>query len=240
MPRTRVRKSVLLPIIGVSAVALVAGALVVSEPADADANMTAFGVTADELDRLQREKKVAATEAYNIWKAEQDRIAAEAEAARVAAEAEAARVAAEAEAARVAAEAAAKAQAEADAKAAADRAAAARKSSRSSARAAGPVASGSPREIGLQMVLARGWSEGQFGCLDSLYQRESGWNPNAHNSSSGAHGIPQALPGSKMASHGSDWATNPATQIAWGLDYIAGRYGDPCGAWSHWQAKHWY
>jgi hypothetical protein len=220
---------------------LVAGALVASQPADADANMTAFGVTADELDRLQQEKKAEATAAYNVWKAEQDRIAAEAAAA-----AEAARVAAEAEAARVAAEAAAKAQAEAEAKAAAERAAAAKKSSRSSARtapaapAAAPVASGSPREIGLQMVLARGWSEAQFACLDKLYMKESGWNPNAHNRSSGAHGIPQALPGSKMASHGSDWQTNPATQIAWGLDYIAGRYGDPCGAWSHSQAKNWY
>lgn len=236
MPRTRVRKSVLLPVVGASAVALVAGALVATQPADADANMTAFGVTAQELNRLQQEKKAEATEAYAVWKAEQDRIAAEAAAA-----AEAARVAAEAEAARVAAEAAAKAQAEADAK----RAAASQKSSRASARtappaAAGPVASGSPREIGLQMVLARGWSEAQFACLDKLYMKESGWNPNAHNRSSGAHGIPQALPGSKMASHGSDWQTNPATQIAWGLDYIAGRYGDPCGAWSHSQAKNWY
>ena len=238
MPRTRVRKSVLLPVVGAAAIALVAGALVATQPADADANMTAFGVTADELERLQREKQVAATASYTAWKAEQDRIAAEAAAA-----AEAARVAAEAEAARVAAEAAAKAQAEADAKAAAARAAAGQKSSRSSARTApvaGPVASGSPREIGLQMVLARGWSEAQFACLDQLYMKESGWNPNAHNSSSGAHGIPQALPGSKMASHGSDWQTNPATQIAWGLDYIAGRYGDPCSAWSFFQAKNWY
>ena len=58
--------------------------------------------------------------------------------------------------------------------------------------------------------------------------------------SSGAYGIPQALPGSKMASAGSDWRTNPKTQIKWGLGYISGRYGDPCGAWSHFLRKNWY
>jgi hypothetical protein len=88
------------------------------------------------------------------------------------------------------------------------------------------------------MLAARGWSS-QWGCLDSLWQRESGWRVYASNPS-GAYGIPQALPGSKMASEGSDWRTNPATQIRWGLGYIGSRYGGPCAAWSHSQATGWY
>lgn len=85
-----------------------------------------------------------------------------------------------------------------------------------------------------------GWGPEQFSCLSSLWQKESGWNYQARNSSSGAAGIPQALPGSKMASVGSDWATNAATQIAWGLGYIAGSYGSPCAAWGHSQSTDWY
>jgi hypothetical protein len=79
----------------------------------------------------------------------------------------------------------------------------------------------------------------EFGCLDDIWTRESGWRYNAENAS-GAYGIPQALPGSKMASAGSDWLTNPATQIKWGLGYIKGTYGTPCDAWSFWQAHGWY
>lgn len=85
-----------------------------------------------------------------------------------------------------------------------------------------------------------GWGDGEFQCLDSLWQKESGWSYTAMNSSSGATGIPQALPGSKMATMGSDWQTNAATQIAWGLDYISRSYGSPCSAWSHSQAVNWY
>ena len=86
-----------------------------------------------------------------------------------------------------------------------------------------------------------GWGEDQFSCLDRLWQKESGWNYAAMNSSSGATGIPQALPGSKMASAGTDWATNATTQISWGLGYIkASSYGTPCAAWSHSQAVGWY
>lgn len=103
-----------------------------------------------------------------------------------------------------------------------------------------PVEPGTARAIGLEMTLARGWGEDQFACLDALWTKESGWRADAHNASSGAHGIPQALPGSKMASAGADWATNPATQITWGLGYIEGRYGTPCAAWSHSQARNWY
>lgn len=85
-----------------------------------------------------------------------------------------------------------------------------------------------------------GWSEYDFDCLVKLWNRESGWNPNAHNKSSGAHGIPQSLPASKMASEGSDYYTNGETQIRWGLKYIAGRYGSPANAWAHSQQKGWY
>jgi hypothetical protein len=96
-----------------------------------------------------------------------------------------------------------------------------------------------PRSAAQAMLAARGRS-GQFGCLDALWQRESGWHAWAYNASSGAFGIPQALPGDKMASAGADWRTNPVTQIRWGLDYIASRYGTPCGAWGHSQAYGWY
>ncbi|MCL2482070.1 MAG: ubiquitin-like domain-containing protein [Propionibacteriaceae bacterium] len=102
------------------------------------------------------------------------------------------------------------------------------------------VTPGSAQAIAYDMVKARGWDDSQFQCLVSLWNHESGWNVSAQNRYSGAYGIPQALPGSKMASVGADWRTNPATQITWGLSYITGRYGTPCGAWSSFQAKGWY
>jgi hypothetical protein len=106
--------------------------------------------------------------------------------------------------------------------------------------AAGTPDPGSAQAIAHDMVLARGWGESEYSCLVSLWKKESSWNVYASNKSSGAYGIPQALPGSKMASAGADWATNPATQITWGLGYITGRYGTPCGAWGTSQAKGWY
>ncbi len=96
------------------------------------------------------------------------------------------------------------------------------------------------RAIGCSLMLAAGFKIDQFPCLDRLWKKESGWNHRASNSSTGAYGIPQALPGVKMEKFGSDWRTNPATQIKWGLDYIEGRYGDPCSAWSHSQSTGWY
>ncbi|WP_245852457.1 ubiquitin-like domain-containing protein [Isoptericola jiangsuensis] len=99
---------------------------------------------------------------------------------------------------------------------------------------------GSAKAIARTMAAERGWGDGEFVCLDKLWTKESNWRWNAENASSGAYGIPQALPGSKMASAGSDWQTNPATQIAWGLDYIAGRYGTPCAAWNHSMSVGWY
>ncbi|GHF86866.1 transglycosylase SLT domain-containing protein [Streptomyces filamentosus] len=80
----------------------------------------------------------------------------------------------------------------------------------------------------------------QFQCFSNIVDHESTWNYRAQNPSSGAYGLVQALPGSKMASAGADWQTNPATQIKWGLSYMNGRYGSPCGAWSFWQANRWY
>ena len=100
------------------------------------------------------------------------------------------------------------------------------------------TSSGDPRAIARSMLAARGWSS-QWSCLDSLWSRESGWNVHASNPS-GAYGIPQALPGSKMSTAGSDWRDNAATQIRWGLGYIASSYGGPCAAWSHSQSTGWY
>ena len=97
-----------------------------------------------------------------------------------------------------------------------------------------------PRDIARALLGEFGFSSDQFGCLDSLWTRESNWRVNADNPSSSAYGIPQALPGSKMSSVGSDWATNPATQIRWGLGYIQARYGSPCGAWGHSESHGWY
>ncbi|MFD5057173.1 transglycosylase SLT domain-containing protein [Streptomyces sp. NBC_01800] len=83
-------------------------------------------------------------------------------------------------------------------------------------------------------------NEAQFQCFSNIVSHESGWNPSATNASSGAYGLVQALPGSKMASAGADWKTNPSTQIKWGVDYMNSRYGSPCAAWTFWQANHWY
>ena len=105
---------------------------------------------------------------------------------------------------------------------------------------AAPAASGSPQQIARAMLASFGWSSSQFSCLDPLWAHESGWSVTAYNSGSGAYGIPQALPGSRMASAGPDWQTNAATQIRWGLEYIKAMYGSPCGAWGHEQATGWY
>ncbi|MGW0880491.1 aggregation-promoting factor C-terminal-like domain-containing protein [Streptomyces sp. NPDC002671] len=80
----------------------------------------------------------------------------------------------------------------------------------------------------------------QYNAFSKIVEHESGWNISATNSSSGAYGLVQALPGSKMSAAGSDWKTNPATQIKWGLDYMNSRYGSPAQAWSFWQANGWY
>jgi hypothetical protein len=97
----------------------------------------------------------------------------------------------------------------------------------------------SAQGIAYKLLPSYGFSTDQFGCLNDIWSRESGWRYNAENAS-GAYGIPQALPGSKMASAGADWATDPTTQIKWGIGYIKGVYGSPCQAWVFWQAHGWY
>ena len=96
------------------------------------------------------------------------------------------------------------------------------------------------KKIAKRKLKDYGWDDSQFDCLDKLWTRESGWRWNAENPSSGAYGIPQSLPGSKMASAGQDWKTNAATQIKWGLGYIQQRYQSPCGAWAHSESTGWY
>ncbi|HTY73733.1 MAG TPA: lytic transglycosylase domain-containing protein [Actinomycetes bacterium] len=96
-----------------------------------------------------------------------------------------------------------------------------------------------PRQLGRDMAKARGWGAGQFRCLDSLWTNESGWRVHAHNGS-GAYGIPQALPGPKMATAGANWRNSAKTQIRWGLRYIKNRHRTPCLAWHYWRSHGWY
>lgn len=102
------------------------------------------------------------------------------------------------------------------------------------------VKPGTAKAIAKDLAADKGWGDDEFKCLVALWQKESGWRVDAHNKSSGAYGIPQALPGKKMAKYGDDWRTNPETQIKWGLAYIKGRYTTPCGAWGHFLRKNWY
>lgn len=111
-------------------------------------------------------------------------------------------------------------------------------SSRGSARVTGSLSE--YQEYAQEKCYAYGWSDSDFSCLVSLWNRESGWNPSSYNRSSGAYGIPQALPASKMASAGSDYMTNYKTQINWGLSYIKSRYGSPTAAWSYFKNTGWY
>lgn len=98
-----------------------------------------------------------------------------------------------------------------------------------------------PREIARQIMVNKySWGAEQFTCYNNIIMRESKWIVSADNPHSSAYGIPQALPGKKMASFGADWRTNPATQIRWGLDYVHDRYGTPCGAWSFKRGHGWY
>ncbi|MFF2660184.1 transglycosylase SLT domain-containing protein [Kitasatospora sp. NPDC058032] len=101
--------------------------------------------------------------------------------------------------------------------------------------AAASAATPSPQTIAAQIVPAN-----QLNSFSQIIAHESSWNVTATNPSSGAYGLAQALPGSKMASHGSDWKTNATTQIRWALDYMNERYGSPNNAWSFWQTHHWY
>ncbi len=177
----------------------------------------------DAVSAVEKRVDAVRTDLEAAQKAEAERLAAEAEAQRIAEEEAAAAAAAEAEAAE---------------------AATSTGSSSASAAPSRPAGvytpAGDAQSIAYGMLGGYGWGDDQFGCLVELWNKESGWNSQAYNASSGAYGIPQALPGSKMASAGADWETNAATQISWGLGYIAGRYGSPCGAWQHSQSVGWY
>jgi hypothetical protein len=128
------------------------------------------------------------------------------------------------------------------AKAAAAKAAAAKAAEQAAAarKAAVTTPTGSPEQVAERMLSQFGWSSSQFSCLQPLWEHESGWTVTAENPTSGAYGIPQSLPAAQMASAGADWQTNAATQIRWGLTYIQGRYGSPCGAWAHEESDNWY
>jgi hypothetical protein len=169
--------------------------------------------------------------------AEEQLLARDVRGQHIAAAEAAARAAAEQAAAeQAAAEQAAAEQAAAE-QAAAEQAAAERRAADRASRSR--RSSGDPRAVARAMLADRGQAD-QFGCLDRLWLKESGWKVSATNPSSGAYGIPQALPAGKMASAGADWRTNAATQIRWGLGYISSRYGSPCAAWRHSQRNNWY
>ncbi|MGZ0712745.1 aggregation-promoting factor C-terminal-like domain-containing protein (plasmid) [Coraliomargarita sp. W4R53] len=199
--------------------------------------------TTDLSDRLDAaEEKQAAEEAAAEAKAAAKKAAEKAAAAKKAATA-----AATAEAAKTAAaEAAAATAAEEEAAAAEEAPSSSSAGSTGTPTGATVTPSGSNTAAAAQAYARAygastyGWGDDQYSCLVSLWQKESGWNYQAYNGGSGATGIPQALPGSKMASAGSDWQTNAATQVRWGMGYISARYGTPCGAWGHSGANGWY
>ena len=99
---------------------------------------------------------------------------------------------------------------------------------------------GSIKEFAYSLVNKNNWGRDEYSCLVALWERESNWRWDAMNKSSGAYGIPQSLPGRKMAEMGADWATNPETQVRWGISYIKSRYGAPCGAMAHSNKFNWY
>ncbi len=192
-----------------------------------DVAQAAYSVTTPESATLSPEQAEAANAQASADAAEATAISTIE--AKAAAADEAARLAEEAAAAQAAAE---EAEAARAAEVQAEREAAAEQASRDAQR--------DPKPVARILVSEMGWSSEQFSCLDSLWTKESNWRYTADNPTSSAYGIPQALPGSKMSSAGSDWATNPVTQITWGLGYIERTYGTPCSAWSHSQANNWY
>ncbi|MFV0135441.1 transglycosylase SLT domain-containing protein [Streptomyces sp. HMX87] len=131
-------------------------------------------------------------------------------------------------------------RAAAAAQAARDKARARQAEKRSARTAQRPALAPAATVSGARSYARARMSPTQYRCLSNLVTRESGWNHRATNPSSGAYGLFQALPASKMASAGSDWRTNPLTQMRWGLSYIKARYGTPCGAWNFWQKNRWY
>lgn len=207
----------------------------------ADAHMLTQTVHVDTLSPAQRLVSFDTTR-YGLAQRQTsyESAAANAAVAKAAAQKAAAAKAAAAKAAAKAAAAKAAAQQAAQEQAAQQQATQQQAAQQTTAQPATSAPSGSPQQIAEQMLSQFGWSSSQFSCLQPLWALESGWNIYASNPSSGAYGIPQALPGSKMASAGPDWQGDAATQIRWGLSYIQGTYGSPCAAWSHEEADGWY
>ncbi|MFB8246650.1 transglycosylase SLT domain-containing protein [Streptomyces sp. NPDC001046] len=233
MSRISVRGFAVASATAVTAVGSVVGVASGSTAQNNDAEATASGTTL--LADIPAGQQAQVQTASLTQQADVQAIAADASAKKDAEEA--ARKAA-AETAIAKKKAAAQKAAEAE-KAAEERAEAKKAASRSKDISDFPVASSYTiaqiQAMARQMVPA-----GQFQCFSNIVDHESDWNYKAVNPSSGAYGMFQALPGTKMASAGADWRTNPATQIKWGLNYMNERYGSPCDAWSFWQANHWY
>jgi hypothetical protein len=267
--RRALRKHGVLLAGGAAVVAIAGGALTVTQPALGEAlgvptASATPGLSGTELDRAQaaatlttaRTVLSAANEKTDTGRLEQ-RIASLSDYSSLSGSALTERIASTVDTTQAIAQASADqdhddARAAAERKAAAerasDRAAAARAAAEQAAaeRAAAQAQEQANTPAGAKSVAASmassqyGWGADQFQCLDSLWTKESGWNYEAVNPDGGATGIPQALPGSKMASIAPDWQTNASTQVAWGLRYIKGSYGTPCSAWSHSQAVNWY
>ncbi|MET9576709.1 transglycosylase SLT domain-containing protein [Streptomyces sp. DT199] len=230
MSRISVRGFAVASATAVTAVGSVVGVASGSTAQNNDAEATATGATllADIPAGQQAQVQTASLTQQADAQAIQADASAKKDAEEAARKAAAETAVAKKEAAKKAAEAAAKERVEAKAAA-----------SRSKDIADFPVAS-SYSIAQIQAMARQLVPSGQFQCFSNIVDHESDWNYKAVNPSSGAYGMFQALPGSKMSSVGADWQTNPATQIKWGLNYMNDRYGSPCEAWSFWQANHWY
>lgn len=230
MSRISVRGFAVASATAVTAVGSVVGVASGSTAQNNDAEATATGATllADIPAGQQAQVQTASLTQQADAQAIQADASAKKDAEEAARKAAAETAIAKKEAAEKAAEAAAKERAEAKAAA-----------SRSKDIADFPVAT-SYSIAQLQAMARQLVPAGQFQCFSNIVDHESDWNYKAVNPSSGAYGMFQALPGSKMSSVGADWRTNPATQIKWGLNYMNDRYGSPCEAWSFWQANNWY
>ncbi|MEU9148048.1 transglycosylase SLT domain-containing protein [Streptomyces sp. NPDC048349] len=234
MSRISVRGFAVASATAVTTVGAVVG-VATGDPASNDLETTASGATL--LTDIPVGDQAQVQSASLTQQADTIAHAADADAKRSAEEAARIQAAEDAKAKKAEAE---KAKAEADAKAKADREAK-DAASRSAARDAGDFAVQSSYTVAQVKAIAQQMvPSGQFQCFSNIINQESTWNYLAVNKSSGAYGLVQALPGSKMASAGADWRTNPATQIKWGLNYMNERYGSPCSAWSFHQANGWY
>ncbi|CAL9569065.1 hypothetical protein SUDANB176_04801 [Streptomyces sp. enrichment culture] len=234
MSRISVRGFAVASATAVTAVGSVVGVASGSTAQNNDAEATASGTTL--LADIPAGQQAQVQTASLTQQAETMAIAADASAKKDAEEAARKAAAETAIAKKKAAEKAAEAEREAK-----EREEAEAKAARSATRDASQIAVQSSYTIAEVQSIARQMVPAdQFQCFSNIVDHESSWNYRATNPSSGAYGLVQALPGSKMASAGADWQTNPATQIKWGLNYMNDRYGSPCGAWSFWQANHWY